>query len=49
MVRCKDTDVPAILGQFQVQQSQFPCKYLGLTLRVGRIKRADKVAGKLPR
>jgi hypothetical protein len=43
------------LGQFQVQQEQFPCKYLGLTLRIGKVRREDKqllidkVAMKLPK
>jgi hypothetical protein len=38
-----------------VQQGQFPCKYLGLTLQIGKVKREDeqlfidKVAGKLPK
>jgi hypothetical protein len=42
------------LGQFQVKQGHLPCKYLGLTLRIGKIRREDeqelidKVAGKLP-
>jgi hypothetical protein len=53
-IRCDSINIPEILGQFPVQQGQFPCKYLVLTLRIGRVKREDeqqlidKVAGKLP-
>jgi hypothetical protein len=44
-----------VLGNFQVRHGHFPCKYLGLSLRNGKIKREDerllidKVTGKLPR
>jgi hypothetical protein len=55
LIRCEDLDIPSILGQFHVQLGQLPCKYLGLPLRIGKIRREDeqvlidKVAGKLPR
>jgi hypothetical protein len=54
-IRCEGIDMPQTLKQFHVQQGQFPCKYLGLPLRIGRIRREneqvliDKVARKLPR
>jgi hypothetical protein len=54
-IRCDGNNIPEILGEFQVQQGLFPCKYLGLPLRIGRTKRedeqvlTDKVAGKLSR
>jgi hypothetical protein len=54
-IRCEGIDIPAVLGQFQVQLGSLPCKYLGLPLRIGRVKREDeqvlidKVAGKLPK
>jgi hypothetical protein len=43
-----------MLGDFQVRQGEFPCKYLGLPLKVGRLSRndeqvlVDKVAVRLP-
>jgi hypothetical protein len=43
-----------MLGDFQVRQGEFPCKYLGLPLKVGRLSRNDeqvlveKVAVRLP-
>jgi hypothetical protein len=54
LIRCDAIDIPSILGQFQVKQGHLPCKYLGLTLRTGKIRREDeqelidKVVGKLP-
>jgi hypothetical protein len=52
---CDTINIPDIFGQFQVQHGQLPCKYLGLPLRIGRLRREDeqvlidKVAGKLPK
>jgi hypothetical protein len=54
-IRCQEVQISQVLGSFQVRQGQFPYKYLGLPLRIGRIKREDeqilidKVAGKLSR
>jgi hypothetical protein len=54
-IRCDGLNIPNILGNFQVSQGQFSCKYLDLPLRIGKTKREDeqvlidKVAGKLPR
>jgi hypothetical protein len=54
-IRCDEINLSEILGDFQVQQGSFPCKYLGLPLRIGRLRREDKqmlidkVTGKLPR
>jgi hypothetical protein len=53
-IRCENLNLSEILGEFQVQQGSFSCKYLGLPLRIGRIRREDKhllidkVAEKLP-
>jgi hypothetical protein len=50
----KVIDVQAVLGDFQANLGQLPCKYLGLLLRTGHITRddeqtlIDKVAAKLP-
>jgi hypothetical protein len=54
-IQCEAINIPEILGQFQVQQGHFLCKYLGLALQIGRIRREDeqllidKVAEKLPK
>jgi hypothetical protein len=54
LIRCENLNLSEILGEFQVQQGSFSCKYLGLPLRIGRIRREDKnllidkVAEKLP-
>jgi hypothetical protein len=54
-VRCEGVDTTEVLGNFQVRQGHFPCKYLGLPLRFGKTKREDeqllidKVTWKLPR
>jgi hypothetical protein len=54
-IRCEDVQISQVLGNFQVRQGQFPCKYLGLPLQIGRTKiedeqiLIDKVAEKLPR
>jgi hypothetical protein len=53
-ITCEDIDIPTILGDFQARITAMPCKYLGLPLRIGRIRKEDeqilidKVAGKLP-
>jgi hypothetical protein len=50
----KVIDVQAVLGDFQANLGQLPCKYLGLLLHTGHITRddeqtlIDKVAAKLP-
>jgi hypothetical protein len=38
-IRCEDIDVPGILGPFQVKLVELPCRYLGLPIRCGRLKR----------
>jgi hypothetical protein len=54
LIRCENLNLSEILGEFQVQQGSFSCKYLSLPLRIGRIRREDKhllidkVAEKLP-
>jgi hypothetical protein len=54
-IRCEGIDIQHAIESFQVKQEQFPCKYLGLPLRLGKTRREDeqilidKVAGKLPR
>jgi hypothetical protein len=54
-IRCDHIDVPAVLGNFHAQIADLPTKYLGLPLRIGRLRRndeqvqIDKVAAKLPR
>jgi hypothetical protein len=46
--------MPSVLGEFQVRQGEFPCKYPGLPLKTGRLTRqdeeilVDKVAARLP-
>jgi hypothetical protein len=42
LIRCEGIDIPATLEQFQVQRGQFSCKYLGLPLRIGRLRREDE-------
>jgi hypothetical protein len=55
LIWCDNINVTDILGDFQVRMSQFPCKYLGLPLQIGWVRREDeqllidKVAGKLPK
>jgi hypothetical protein len=39
---CEGIDIQATFGQFQVQYGQFPCKYLGLPLRIGRLRHRDE-------
>jgi hypothetical protein len=36
-IRCEGLNIPEILGEFQVQQGSFPCKYLRLPLRIGSV------------
>jgi hypothetical protein len=53
-IRCEVTDLPAILGPFQATLATFPCRYVGLPLRTGRIRKEDeqilidKVEARLP-
>jgi hypothetical protein len=53
-IRCEVTNLPAILGPFQATLATFPCRYVGLPLRTGRIRKEDeqilidKVEAKLP-
>jgi hypothetical protein len=53
-IRCENLDMVATLVQFQAKVTELPCRYLGLPLRLGRLKKEDeqllidKVAGKLP-
>jgi hypothetical protein len=53
-IQCDGIDLPIVLGQFQATNIGFLCKYLGLPLRLGRLKREDeqklidKVASPLP-
>jgi hypothetical protein len=48
-------DIPLVLGDFQAALASLPCKYLGLPLSLGKLRREDeqkliaKVAAKLPR
>jgi hypothetical protein len=54
-INCPEAEVSPVLGQFNATIAVFPCQYLGLPLRTGRIQREDeqilidKVAAKLPR
>jgi hypothetical protein len=53
-INCEGTDISSILGQFQGTIEEFPCRYLGLPLRIGKTRRVDeqilvdKVVAKLP-
>jgi hypothetical protein len=38
LIQCENINIPDVLGQFLVQQGHFSCKYLGLTLRIGKVK-----------
>ena len=40
-IRCEDIDLTAILADFPASISQFPIKYLGLPLGLGRLRRVD--------
>jgi hypothetical protein len=54
-INCLEAEVFPVLSQFNATIADFPCQYLGLPLRTGRIQREDeqilidKVAAKLPR
>jgi hypothetical protein len=54
-IHCSAMDIPSILGDFHVKQGTFPCTYLGMPLKLGRLTRhdeqklVDKVAAKLRR
>jgi hypothetical protein len=41
-IRCDQIELSGILGQFQAMVGALPCKYLGLTLWVVRLRREDK-------
>jgi hypothetical protein len=41
-IRCKGIHVQAVLGQFQGRITTMSCKYLGLPLCIGRLKRDDE-------
>jgi hypothetical protein len=51
---CDGLDLPEILGPFQARLTDLPCHYLGLPLRLGRLRKddeqvlIDRVATKLP-
>jgi hypothetical protein len=51
---CDGLDLPEILGPFQARLTNLPCRYLGLPLRLGRLRKddeqvlIDRVATKLP-
>jgi hypothetical protein len=53
-IGCEDINLTPILGQFQAKLTTLPCKYLGLPLRLGKLRREDehelidRVASKLP-
>ena len=40
-IRCADIDLGSILENFPAAQAQFPLKFLGLPLSLGRLRRAD--------
>ena len=40
-IRCSEVDLQAIMQDFPATISQFPIKYLGLPLALGRLRRAD--------
>jgi hypothetical protein len=54
-ISCQDIDIPTILGDFQAAIALLSCKYLGLPLSLGRLRRNDeqrlieKVAAELPK
>jgi hypothetical protein len=55
LIKCEAINIPQVLGDFQAKRGEFPCKYLGLPIRIGWTRRTDeqvlidKVAGKLPK
>jgi hypothetical protein len=54
-ISCNEIDIPSVLGDFQATLASLSCKYLGLPLSLGKLRREDeqkiiaKVATKLPR
>jgi hypothetical protein len=42
--RCTELDLTPLINNFQGQLGQFPCKYVGLSLHIGRTRRADEQA-----
>jgi hypothetical protein len=40
-IRCSDIDLASVLTNFPAANVQFPLKYLGLPLSLGRLRRAD--------
>lgn len=54
MIRCSEMDMTAMMEQFRGIVEQFPCKYLGLPLHIGKTRRVDeqalidKVGARLP-
>ena len=40
-IRCSDVDLTAVLANFSAAITQFPLKYLGLPLSLGRLRRTD--------
>jgi hypothetical protein len=38
LIRCEAVDITGIMGQFEAKVSVLPCKYLGLTLKIGRLQ-----------
>jgi len=53
-IQCATTDLAEITAAFPGRSYQFPCRYLGLPLRIGRTQRADeqilidKIGARLP-
>lgn len=43
-IRCTELDLTPLINNFQGQLGQFPCKYVGLSLHIGRTRRADEQA-----
>lgn len=41
-IRCTELDLTLLIHSFQGEQGQFPCKYLGLPLHIGKTRRADE-------
>jgi hypothetical protein len=54
-ISCNKIDIPSVPGDFQAALASLSCKYLGLPLSLGKLRREDeqkliaKVATKLPR
>ena len=41
-IQCEATELAAVTSAFPGRICQFPCRYLGLPLRIGRTRRADE-------